>query len=192
MKTFQVSAGVSNRHVHLSTKDIEALFGTGYQLTVKKELSQPGEFASEETVTLIGPKGKLPGVRILGPARKNSQAEITVGDAVKLGINAPVRDSGNLEGSGSVVIEVNDNKIDLDQGVIVAGRHLHASTEDAEKFGLKDREIVKVKVEGPRGGTMENVLVRVSPTYSLDLHVDIEEANALGIKNGDLVTVIQD
>lgn len=192
MKTFQVSAGVSNRHVHLSTKDIEELFGTGYQLTVKKELSQPGEFASEETVTLVGPKGKLPGVRILGPARKNSQAEITVGDAVKLGINAPVRDSGNLEGSGSVVIEVNDKKIDLDQGVIVAGRHLHASTEDAEKHGLKDREIVKVKVEGPRGGTMDNVLVRVSPTYSLDLHVDIEEANALGIKNGDLVTVIQD
>jgi putative phosphotransacetylase len=192
MKTFQVSAGVSNRHVHLSTKDIEALFGTGYQLTVKKELSQPGEFASEETVTLVGPKGKLPGVRILGPARKNSQAEITVGDAVKLGISAPVRDSGNLEGSGSVVIEVNDKKIDLNQGVIVAGRHLHASTEDAEKYGLKDREIVKVKVEGPRGGTMENVLVRVSPTYSLDLHVDIEEANALGIKNGDLVTVIQD
>ena len=190
MRTFHVSAGVSNRHVHLSAKDIEALFGEGYQLTVKKELSQPGEFASEETVTLVGPKGKIPGVRILGPARKNTQAEITMSDNIKLGISAPVRDSGNLEGAGSVIIEVGDKKINLEQGVIVAGRHLHASTQDAEKYGLHDREFVRAKIDGPRGGVLENILVRVSPTYSLDLHVDIEEANAMGLKNGDKVTIL--
>ncbi|ADY55033.1 Propanediol utilization protein [Syntrophobotulus glycolicus DSM 8271] len=192
MKTFHVSVGVSNHHVHLTAKDIEALFGAGYQLAVKKELSQPGEFAAEETVTLVGPRGQVPGVRILGPARKNTQVEITMADNIKLGITAPVRDSGNLEGSGSVVIEANDQRISLKEGVIVAARHLHASTRDAAEYGLRDRDVVQAKIDGPRGGILENILVRVSPTYSLDLHLDIEEANAMGLKNGDKVTILAD
>lgn len=192
MRTFQAPVGVSNRHLHLSKKDIEALFGEGYSLTKKKDLSQPGQFACEETVTLVGPKGSLEGVRILGPAREASQVELAITDAIKLGVQAPVRDSGNHEGTQGIDILANGRKISLVSGVIIAMRHLHMSNEDAERYGVKDKDIVKVKVDGPRGGIFHNVLVRVKSAFVLDFHVDTDEANAFGLKNGDVVTVIID
>lgn len=190
MRTFQVTAGVSSRHLHLTSNDVEALFGKGHNLTIKKELSQPGEFACEETVTLTGPKGTLPGVRILGPVRKQSQVELALTDAVKLGIKVPVRDSGNLESTPGIEISNGDKKISLSNGAIVAMRHLHMTEEDAQKYGVKDNQLVKVVFDGPRGGEFHNVLVRVNPTYALDFHIDTDEANAFGIKNSDLVTVV--
>lgn len=190
MSMFQVSVGVSNRHLHLSVHDIEALFGKGYSLTNKKDLSQPGQFACEETVTLIGPKGSIAGVRILGPARNESQVELALTDAIKLGLKVPVRDSGNLQDTPGLEIANGDKKIRLDRGAIAAMRHIHVTEEDALKYGLKDKELVKVAVDGPRGGEFHNVLIRVKSTFALDFHIDTDEANAFGIKNGDTATVI--
>lgn len=190
MRTFQVPVGVSNRHLHLSVSDIEQLFGAGYTLTNKKDLSQPGQFACEETVTLVGPKGTMPGVRILGPARDESQVELAFTDAIKLGLNVPVRDSGNLENTPGIEIVNGDKKITLDRGAIAALRHIHASEEDAAKYGLKDKDMVKVMIDGPRGGVFNNVLVRVKSTFAWDCHIDTDEANAFGIKNGDMATVL--
>jgi len=190
MRTFKTPVGVSSRHLHLSEEHMAALFGEGYCLTKKKDLSQPGQYACEETVTLIGPKGSIPKVRILGPARSESQVELAFTDAVKLGLDVPVRDSGNLEDTPGLEVQAGDKKIALARGVIVALRHLHLSEEQAAEYGLKDKDIVKVRVDGPRGGIFHNVLVRVSPNYTLDFHVDTDEANAFGIKTGDYATVI--
>lgn len=190
MYTFQIPMGVSNRHLHLSERDIKLLFGEGKGLTPKKELSQPGQFACEETVTLIGPKGRLEGVRILGPAREESQVELALTDAIKLGIGTSVRDSGNLEDTAGIEISSGDNTIHLDRGVIVAMRHIHVGEEEAVQHGLKDNDRVKVLVDGPRGGIYHNVLVRVKSTFKLDFHIDTDEANAFGVKNGDLATVL--
>lgn len=190
MRTFQVPVGVSNRHLHLSEKDIKDLFGEDHDLTKKKELSQPGQFACEETVTLVGPKGNLAGVRILGPARGDSQIELSITDAIKLGVKAPVRDSGNIEDTPGFDVVSGDRKITLPRGAIVAMRHIHASEEEAQKYGLKDQQLVKVMFDGPRGGVFHNVLVRVKSTYALDFHIDTDEANAFGINNGEMATVI--
>lgn len=190
MSTFQIQVGVSNRHLHLSEKDIKLLFGEGHSLTVKKDLSQPGQFASEETVTLIGPKGSIEGVRILGPARGESQVELAFTDAIKLGLKVSVRDSGNIENTPGIEISAGDKSIRLDRGVIIAMRHIHASDENAKQYGIKDKDIVKVLVNGPRGGVYHNVLVRVSPSYTLDFHIDTDEANAFGLRNGDMATVL--
>ncbi len=189
MRTFQIQVGVSNRHLHLSERDIKTLFGDK-GLTKKKDLSQPGQFACEETVTLVGPKGSLDGVRILGPARQESQVELALTDAIKLGIRVPVRDSGNHEDTPGVQISVGDRSVRLDRGVIIAMRHIHANEENAELYGLKDKDIAKVLVDGPRGGEYHNVLVRVNPSFALDFHIDTDEANAFGLNNGDIVTVI--
>jgi len=190
MRTFQTPIGVSCRHIHLSEEHIEALFGEGYRLTKKKDLSQPGQYACEETVTLVGPKGDIPRVRILGPARSESQVELAFTDAFKLGLQTPVRDSGNLEESPGLEVQVGNKKITLDRGAIVALRHLHLSEEQAATYGLKDKDIVKVLVDGCRGGVFHNVLVRVKPNYTLDFHIDTDEANAFGAKTGDWATVI--
>jgi putative phosphotransacetylase len=190
MRTFQTPIGVSCRHIHLSEEHIEALFGEGYRLTKKKDLSQPGQYACEETVTLVGPTGDIPRVRILGPARSESQVELAFTDAFKLGLQTPVRDSGNLEESPGLEVQVGNKKITLDRGAIVALRHLHLSEEQAATYGLKDKDIVKVLVDGCRGGVFHNVLVRVKPNYTLDFHIDTDEANAFGAKTGDWATVI--
>ena len=191
MRTFQIPVGISNRHLHLSEKEIEQLFGRK-GLTTKKGLSQPGQFACEETVTLTGPKGSIEGVRILGPARKEAQVELAYTDAIKLGVGVSVRDSGNLEDTPGLQLTAGGKSITLDRGVIVAMRHIHASLEDANQYGLKDKDIVKVLVDGPRGGVYHNVLLRVRAEYKLDFHIDTDEANAFGLKNGDIVTVILD
>lgn len=190
--SFKVPVGLSNRHVHLSKEHINILFGEGHELTPFKDLSQPGQYACEEKVDLVGPKRTIPGVRVLGPARKESQVEISLADGFTLGLsNVPVRDSGNLEGTPGVKLVGPKGEVELPRGVIAAARHIHMHTSDAEKYGLKDKDMVKVKVEGPRGLTFENVLIRVHDTYALDFHIDVEEGNAAGLSNCQVLEVIK-
>jgi len=192
MASFKVPVGISNRHIHLSQEHIEALFGTGHNLSKMKDLSQPGQFASEEMVTLIGPKGLIQGVRVLGPARKASQVELTGTDTFKIGVKPPVRDSGKLEDTPGIDVEGPLGRVHMDQGVIVAARHIHMTPQDATKYSLKDGDHVRVLVPGPRGGVLDQVLVRVHPDYALDLHVDTDEGNAFGLTNGQQLDVLLD
>lgn len=188
---FKCTVGLSNKHVHLSNEHIDILFGKDHELTPMKDLSQPGQFACEEKVDLVGPKRTIKGVRILGPARKESQVEISFSDAFTLGLkDVPVRDSGNLDGTPGIKLIGPCGEVELKRGVIVAARHVHLHTSDAEKYGLKDKDIVKVKVGGQRAVIFENVLIRVSDKYALDMHVDVEEGNAAALANGDMVEVI--
>jgi putative phosphotransacetylase len=189
--SFKVPVGLSNKHVHLSKEHIDILFGEGHELTPIKDLSQPGQYACEEKVDLVGPKRTIKGVRILGPARKETQVEISLSDGFTLGItDLPIRDSGKLEGTPGVKLVGPKGEVELERGVIAAARHIHMHTSDAEKYGLKDKDMVSVKVGGPRGLTFDNVLVRVSDQYALDMHLDVEEGNAAGLSNCDEVEVI--
>lgn len=192
MTVKKVPVGLSNRHLHVSKEHLEKLFGPGYELTEFKVLSQPGQYACEEKVDIVGPKGTLKGVRILGPVRKETQIEVLAADAYKLGLKVPVRDSGDLEGTPGVKIVGPKGEVDLDYGVIVAARHIHMHPDDAKAFGVEDFQRVKVRVEGMRGLVFDNVLIRVSPSYALDMHLDTEEGNAAGIQNGDMLEVIID
>lgn len=192
MEKFQVPIGISNKHIHLSQEHIEILFGKGHELTKTKDLSQPGQFACEEVVTLAGPKGQMPGVRVLGPARKASQVELALTDTFKLGVKPPVRDSGDLNGTPGIEIIGPNGTVQLEQGVIVAARHIHMTPDDAKKYQLKDGDHVRVAIAGVRGGTFDNVLIRVSPNYALDMHVDTDEGNAFSLKNGQLVDALLD
>jgi len=187
----KIPVGVSNRHVHLSEKHIDTLFGEGFQLSVMKELSQPGQYASEQRVTLVGPKGVIENVRVLGPARNKTQVEIAVSDSYKLGIKAPLRDSGDLEGSSGVTIVGSKGSVTIDEGVIVAARHIHMHSDDAEKFRVRDGEHVCVKVPGKRGLVFNEVLIRVSDKYNLEMHVDIDEANVASLKNVGYVDIVE-
>ncbi|HHV45460.1 MAG TPA: phosphate propanoyltransferase [Tissierellia bacterium] len=182
---------LSNRHIHLSQEDLNTLFGEGYELTFKKALSQPGQYACEEKVDIIGPKGTLKGVRVLGPVRKSTQVEVSISDAIKLGVEPVVRNSGDIDGTPGAKIVGPKGEIEIDKGVIVAARHIHMHTDDAERFGVKDGDIVKVRTEGIRALVFENVLIRSGATHALEMHVDIEEGNAAGVKNGDMVELIK-
>lgn len=189
--SFQVTVGLSNKHVHLSKEHINILFGEGHELTPIKDLSQPGQFACDEKVDLVGPKRTIKGVRILGPARKETQVEISLSDGFTLGLaEVPVRDSGKTEGTPGVKLVGPCGEVELEKGVIAASRHIHMHTSDAAKYGLKDKDIVQVKVGGQRGLTFDNVLIRVHDEYALDMHLDVEEGNAAGLVNGDTVEVI--
>jgi len=192
MKQNKVSVGLSNRHLHVTREHLDILFGPGHQLTEYKVLSQPGQYACEEKVDIVGPKRTIKGVRILGPVRKETQVELSVSDGYALGINPPVRDSGDLEGTPGVKLVGPKGEVDIEYGVIVAARHIHMHPDDAKTFGVEDFQRVKVKVEGMRGLIFENVLIRVSPSYALDMHIDVEEGNAAGIGNGAMVEVITD
>ena len=185
-----IPVGISNRHVHLSQEDLEKLFGEGHKLTHFKDLSQPGQYACEEKVDVTGPKGTIKGVRILGPVRKETQVEISVADGFSLGIKAPIRDSGDLEGSPGVAIVGPKGEIILNKGVIIASRHIHMTEKDAEELNVKDKDVVNVLTEGIRRILFYNVLIRVNKNYSMEMHVDIEEGNAAGLKNGDKVRII--
>lgn len=186
-----VPVGLSNKHLHLSQADLDVLFGQGFELTKMKDLSQPGQFAANEKVDIVGPKGTLKGIRVLGPVRKETQIEISLTDSFVLGVNPPVRDSGDLIDSPGAKIVGPKGEVILDKGVIAAGRHIHMHTSDAEIFGVTDKEVVSVKVEGKRGLVFDNVLVRVNPEYALEMHVDIDEGNAAGLKNGSMVEVLK-
>ncbi|MFA5528667.1 MAG: phosphate propanoyltransferase [Peptostreptococcales bacterium] len=190
MSNFKVPIGLSNKHLHLSQEHIDVLFGKNYELTRTKDLSQPGQFACEEKVDILGPKGTLKGIRVLGPARPETQIEISLADARALGLKVPVRDSGDIEGTPGAKIVGPKGEVELDKGVIVAGRHIHMHTKDGEASGYKDKDIVCVQVDGKRGLIFNNVLIRVGDCYSLEMHLDIEEGNAAMLDNGDIVEII--
>lgn len=179
-----IPVGVSARHVHLSKADLETLFGDGYNLTLKKELSQPGQFASEECVEIVGSKKSFPSVRILGPVRAKSQVELSLTDCFTIGVKAPIRESGDIKASGSVKIVGPKGEVTIQEGVIVAARHLHMNPQEAMAFGLKDKQKVRVKTTGERAVVFENVVVRVREDFALEMHIDTDEANAAAVANG--------
>ena len=183
-QTYKIPIGVSNRHVHVTKEDLEILYGPGYELTKKGDLKQPGQFASNETVTVRGPKGEFKNVRILGPVRSKSQVEISKTDSFRLGIKPPVRESGDLAGTPGVELV---GTVALPEGAIVALRHIHMTPEQAMAMGVKDKDVVEVETFGERSGVFGDVLVRVSDKFSLEMHVDIDEANACALKNNDYV-----
>jgi putative phosphotransacetylase len=169
----------SARHIHVSRKDLDILFGEGYQLTKKKDLSQPGQYACEERVQVIGPKGSFPGVSILGPERPETQVELSAGDARSIGVKAPIRESGDLEGSGPCKLVGPKGEIEIERGVIIAKRHIHMTPADAEKYNLKDKDVVSVKVDTDgRALIFGDVVVRVNAAYALAMHIDTDESNA--------------
>ncbi len=182
----------SARHGHLSDQDLETLFGKGAKLTVKKELSQPGQFASNERVTLVGPKGEMK-ITILGPTRKGTQVEISLTDARSLGLTVPVRESGDTAGSAPCKLIGPAGELELSEGVIAAKRHIHARPEDAEKMGVKDKDVVSVRVETEgRSLIFGDTVVRVHPSYALAMHIDTDESNAAsagGVVYGEIVKV---
>jgi propanediol utilization protein len=181
----RVPINISARHLHLTSEHVEALFGPGHQLTPIRDLSQPGQFACDERVTLVGPRGTIEDVRVLGPIRPETQVEISRTDELKLGIDAPIRASGSLDGSIGLELVGPAGSVFLERGVIQAQRHIHMSPEDAARFGVQDRDWVMVRVGGERGIIFDDVLVRVSEKYALDMHIDTDEANAADLKPGD-------
>jgi acetate kinase len=180
-----IPIGVSAHHIHLSQEHLEELFGEGYELTPRAPLAQPGQFASEEIVALIGPRGRIDRVRVLGPVRNKTQVEISRTEEYRLGIDAPVRMSGDLGGSPGLILEGPKGQVRLEEGVICAQRHIHMTPEDALRFGLRDGDIVSIRVEGERSVVFGDVAVRVSPKYKLEMHLDTDEANAAQVSNGD-------
>ena len=171
----------SARHVHVTQEDLETLFGKGYELTKKKDLSQPGQYACEERVTVVGSKKELAGVSILGPVRPATQVEISLTDARSIGVAAPIRESGDIAGSGACKLVGPAGEVELKEGVIAAKRHIHATPEDAEKLGVQDKDVVSVKIEtGERSLVFGEVVVRVSPKFALAMHIDTDESNAAG------------
>ncbi|MCH8871973.1 phosphate propanoyltransferase [candidate division KSB1 bacterium] len=195
-----IPVGISNRHFHISQKDLEVLFGAGYQLHTFRDISQKGQFAAEETIDVEGPKGKISGIRIVGPTRGQTQLEISRSDAYKLGIDPPVRYSGDLAGSPGAKLIGPKGEITLKEGIIVPQRHIHLSPRDAQRFGVRDRQrvfVAPVSKEAldpgcePRTIIFANVLIRVDETFVLDFHLDTDEANASGLKNGDQVYIVR-
>lgn len=190
-KGYVVPIGVSARHVHLTQEHVEVLFGEGYQLTKKKEL-MGGQFASNEMVTLVGLKLRaIENVRVLGPVRKASQVEISATDAIKLGIKAPIRESGNIAGSAPIAVVGPKGALYLKEGCIVAMRHIHMSPADAQAAGVHDGDIVSVKADNERGTIFNQVKIRVDESFTLEMHIDTDEANASKIATGDTVTIIK-
>ncbi|MCY9697645.1 phosphate propanoyltransferase [Paenibacillus alginolyticus] len=185
-----IPVGVSNRHVHLSPGHVEALFGVGYALTPQRELSQKGQFAARETVTLVGPKGILQHVRILGPSRGATQVEISRTDGYALGVHPPVRLSGDIQGTPSITLVGASGTIVLQQGLIIAKNHVHMSPEDAQTFQVNEGDRIIVQAMGERPIIFADTIVRVSTHFSLDFHIDIDEANAAHLNTGDKVQVI--
>lgn len=185
----KIPIGVSNRHVHLCRKDMDVLFGEGSELTKKADLGQPGQFAANETVTVRGPKGEFKKVRVLGPLRAESQVEISLTDGFAIGVKAPIKESGKLDNTPGVTLVGPKGSVDLPKGTIVALRHIHMDPATAEKLGLHDKDIVEVETFGERAGVLGNVLVRVSDKYALEMHVDIDEANACSLRNKDYVVI---
>lgn len=182
---------ISARHVHVSREALDTLFGAGYELTPKKDLSQPGQFACEERVTVVGPKRELKNVSILGPVRPETQVELSATDARSIGISAPVRESGDISGSAPCKIVGPCGEIEISEGVIIAKRHIHMTPEDAAGYGLSDKQVVKVNIQTPeRSLCFGDVVVRVKPTFRLAMHIDTDEGNAAGVSGtvyGDIL-----
>lgn len=188
-ENFRIPIGVSNRHVHVSRADLDRLYGKDYALTHKSELGQPGQFAANETVTLQGPKGTFEHVRILGPVRSQSQVEISKTDSFRLGVKAPITLSGHLQGTPGITLIGPRGTVDLPCGVIIAKRHIHMTPAQAAARHLKDGQIVDVETLGERRGILGDVIIRVSDTAGLEMHIDVDEANACSLSNHDYVMI---
>lgn len=186
----EVRVRISGRHIHISQKDLDQLYGPGSKLTKHRELDQPGQFAAKETLTVVGPRGVIEDVRILGPVRNNTQVEISGTDGYHLGIDPPVRDSGNLDGTPGIVLVGPSGAVTLKNGVILAATHIHMSIHDAAMLDLKNGDRVQVLVDGERDLIFNEVLVRVDRNFITEMHVDTDEANAAVIGDGDCVTII--
>ena len=186
-----IPVGVSNHHIHLSQADLDTLFGAGYQLTPIKDLSQPGQFACKETVTIVSPKGAIEKIRVLGPVRSKTQVEILTSDSFKLGVKAPAKLSGDLAGTPGITIVGPKGSVQTAEGLIVAQRHIHMTLEDAAAYGVTDGEIVTLQVEGPRGGCFSNVIIRANNSSALECHLDNDEANAMDINSSTTVKILK-
>jgi putative phosphotransacetylase len=192
LEILKAVCGVSARHLHLSVKDLALLFGKDATLTNIKDLNQPGQFACEQRVDVVGPKNTIKNVRVLGPERKQTQIEVSLTDCVTLGIQAPIRDSGNLTESSPITLKGPVGSIELNEGVIVAMRHVHFHPDEAAPYGIKDKDIIRVKTtNNPRSLVFDQVLARVNPAYALEFHIDTDEANASGLRTGDLVEILK-
>lgn len=186
----KVSIGVSNRHVHLNEKDLFILFGEGYTLKKHRDINQPGQFASKETVTILTEKGSIQNVRVLGPIRPYTQVEISKTDAYKLGINPPVRDSGDIKGSAPISVIGPNGRIDLEEGCILATRHIHITPKQMELYGLEGQKNVDVLLPGEKGGILHNVSLKVSENSYFELHIDTDDANAHLVNSSDFAEII--
>ena len=188
-----IPVGVSNRHIHLTRQDVETLFGKGYRLTPLKDLSQPGQYACKEQLTIVGPSLRpIEKVRVLGPERKASQVEISRTDAYLLKVKPPVRESGKIAGSAPITIIGPKGVVTLSEGCMIANRHIHMSPEDGARFGLKDNDYVTVDAFGERRTRFFDVQVRVDPNFRLEMHLDTDDANAAGLANGAKVAIVKE
>jgi len=187
---YKVGVGISNKHLHLTDADLEALFGPGAKLTPFKELVQPGQYATEEKVDIVGPKSTFYGVRIIGPTRPKTQVEISMTDARALGIDVPVRESGVLEGTPGAKLVGPAGEVELKEGLMIALRHIHLSPAEAEEAGLKDKDLVDVQTYGTRPLIFQDVLIRSGDAHLKEFHLDTDEANAAGVSNGQYVEII--
>lgn len=188
-----VPVGVSNRHIHLTREHVEILFGKGYELTKLKDLSQPGQYACKELLTIVGPSLRpIENVRVLGPVRKNTQVEISRTDSFVLKVKPPVRESGNIAGSAGITIIGPKGVVTITEGVIIANRHIHMSPADGAAFGVRDGDTVTVEADGERRTRFYDVQIRISEAFRLEMHVDTDDANAAGIGNGARVRVVKD
>lgn len=186
-----IEVEASGRHVHLSREDVNKLFGNGYELTKVKDLSQPGQYACKERVTLTGPKGSVHNVIVLGPTRAETQVEVSLTDALSLGVKPPVKQSGDLSGTPGIKLETKMASVELNRGLMAAKRHVHVAAKDAQKFNVLDGEVVKVKVFGERPLIFDDVVIRVSEKFNTNMHIDFDEANACGFKNGTFARIIK-
>ena len=189
--TDEIPVGVSNRHIHLSQADLDSLFGEGYQLTKIKELSQPGQFACKEMVTICGPNGAIEKIRVLGPVRNKTQVEILEGDCYKLGVKTQLRLSGDLQGTSGITIIGTKGSVQITEGLIVTQRHIHMTLEDAEHFGVTDGQIVSIQINNLRGGIYNNVVIRANGASALECHIDTEEANAMRVDSLSKIKIIK-
>lgn len=188
---YKVPVGISNKHLHLSDQDLATLFGPGHQLTPYKELVQPGQYAAEEQVDLVGPKGAFKNIRIIGPTRPQTQVEISKTDARALGMDPPVRESGKLAGSPGIKLVGPKGEVMLGEGAIVALRHIHLSPSQAAEAGVNDKDLVDVKTYGSRPVIFEDVLIRSGSAHFREFHIDTDEANAAGLANGNEVEIVK-
>lgn len=186
-----IKIGVSNRHVHLKQEHLEILFGKNYELEIKNMLVQPGQFASTSTLTIKTEKSEIQNVRVLGPIRNYTQVEISKTDAFKLGINPPVRDSGDLKGSAPIELIGPNGSIKLEEGCIIANRHIHITPQQVKDLGLEGVEKVSVELPGEKGGIINNVYLKIDESFALEMHIDTDDANAHLIKTGDIGKVIE-
>ena len=187
----KVSVGVSNRHIHLDYDTCVKLFGSS-ELTLVRELSQGGEFVSNRVVSIKTNKGIIDNVKVVGPLRDRTQVEIARSDAFKLGITPPVRMSGNFDGAVDVILVVDNREVEVNNSCILANRHIHCKTSELDKYGLKNGQVLKVRVNGERGGIMDNVIVKSKESYNFEMHIDTDEANAFMLSNGSVVEIMEE